>query len=120
MAQDINSVTISGRLTKDPDLRYLQSGDAVCTLRLASNSRIKKGEEWTDDPTYIDLSLWGGKAESAGEHLTKGQQVMVQGSLKVREWETREGEKRITPEIKVYTIVYGRQPGDNVQQGSDD
>ena len=112
MAQNVNIVVLSGNLTRDPELRYLASGDAVATLRVASNRRARSGEEWKDETTFIDVSVWGKQAENCGEYLTKGRPVLVEGSLRIREWETREGDKRITPEIRARRVHFLGSRGD--------
>ena len=84
---DINSVVIVGRLTRDSELRYGASGVALCNFSVAVNRRVKKGDEWTDEASFIDLTLFGKTAENLNKHLVKGCQVAVQGSLKQDRWE---------------------------------
>ncbi len=91
---NINRVVITGNLTKDPELRSLPSGTAVCDLRVAVNTRRKDGEEWVDKPNYFDVTVFGGQGEAVAQHLTKGRGVAVDGRLEWREWETQEGGKR--------------------------
>ena len=91
---NINRVVITGNLTKDPELRSLPSGTAVCDLRVAVNTRRKDGEEWVDKPNYFDVTVFGGQGEAVAQHLTKGRGVAVDGRLEWREWETQENGKR--------------------------
>ena len=58
---NINRVVITGNLTRDPELRTTNSGTPVCSLRLASNTRRKQGDEWVDVPNYFDVTVWGGR-----------------------------------------------------------
>jgi len=109
---NINLIVLSGNLTKDPELRYLASGDAVTTLRLANNRRYRSGEEWQEETTFIDVVVWGKQAESCGEYLSKGSPVLVEGNLRIREWETKEGSKRITPEIRARRVHFLGSRGD--------
>jgi single-strand DNA-binding protein len=96
-----NSITIVGNLTRDPELRYTPSGQAQCTVGVAVN-RV-----WTDRQTnekkesvsFFNVVLWREMAENAGECLTKGMRVIVNGRLEQRSWETQDGEKRSVVEI---------------------
>jgi single-strand DNA-binding protein len=89
-----NRVILIGNLTRDPELRYLQSGMAVVDLGLAVNDKRKNAAgEWVDETTFVDVTVWGRTAEVAGEYLTKGSPVFIEGRLKLDTWET-EGQKR--------------------------
>jgi single-strand DNA-binding protein len=91
----INTVTIVGNLTRDPDLRTTGSGMSVCALRIAVNSRQKDANgEWGERPNYFDVTVFGTQGENASTHLAKGRQVGVTGRLEWREWEDKEGGKR--------------------------
>ena len=96
MAANINRVVLVGNLTKDPELRHTPSGTAVCSLRLAVNTRRKDSAtgEWTEKPNYFDITVWGNQGESCAQYLAKGRPVAVDGRLEWREWETPEGHKR--------------------------
>ena len=89
-----NRVILMGNLTRDVEIRYTQGGHAVTDLGLAVNDRVKRGEEWTEEVTFVDVTLWGRTAEVAGEYLGKGSPVLVEGRLKLDQWESKEGEKR--------------------------
>jgi single-strand DNA-binding protein len=89
-----NRVILIGNLTRDPELRYLQSGMAVADLGLAVNDKRKNAAgEWVEETTFVDVTVWGRTAEVAGEYLTKGSPVFIEGRLKLDTWET-EGQKR--------------------------
>ena len=83
MPANINSVVLVGNLTRDPELRHTPSGTAVCSLRLAVNSRRKDGAtgQWSDKPNYFDITVWGQQGESCAQYLAKGRPVAVQGRL---------------------------------------
>ncbi len=100
----INQVTLSGNLTKDPELR--QAGDvSVCSLRIASNERYKDSSgEWTDRPGYYDVSIWRGMGEWVANHLHRGDGITVSGRLQWREWDTPEGQKRQSVSITADSI----------------
>jgi single-strand DNA-binding protein len=90
-----NRVVIVGNLTRDPEVRYLPSGQAVCDLAVAVNERVKSGNEWVDQPTYLDVTLWERQAETAGQYLRKGNPVLIEGRLRQDNWTDKNtGEKR--------------------------
>jgi single-strand DNA-binding protein len=100
-ATNINRVTITGNLTRDPELRSTPGGTAVCKLRVAVNSRRKDGQsgEWVDKPNYFDVTVWGAQGENCANYLSKGRPVAVDGRLEWREWEAQDGAKRQAVEI---------------------
>lgn len=90
-----NRVILVGNLTRDPELRYLQSGMAVTDIGLAVNDRRKTANgEWVDEATFVDVTLWGRTAEIASEYLGKGAPALIEGRLKLDSWETQDGQKR--------------------------
>jgi single-strand DNA-binding protein len=104
---NINRVTITGNLTRDPELKSLQSGTSVCKLRVAVNSRRKdQSGEWVDKPNYFDVTVWGAQGENCATYLAKGRPVAVDGRLDWREWETQEGGKRQAVEIIADTVQF--------------
>lgn len=89
-----NRVILVGNLTRDVEVRYIQSGSAVAEIGLAVNDRRKTASgEWVDETTFVDVTLWGRTAEIASEYLTKGSPVLIEGRLKLDSWET-DGQKR--------------------------
>lgn len=89
-----NRVVLLGNLTQDVELRYLSSGTAVTDVRLAVNDRRKnQAGEWVEEATYVDVTLWGRTAEVAGEYLSKGSPILIEGRLKLDTWES-DGQKR--------------------------
>ncbi len=90
-----NRVIVMGNLTRDPEVRYLPSGQAVCDLGVAVNERVKKDNEWVDQPTFLDVTFWEKQAETAGQYLRKGNPVLVEGKLRQESWNDKNtGEKR--------------------------
>jgi single-strand DNA-binding protein len=118
-ASNINSVVITGNLTRDPELRSLPSGTSVCKLRVAVNSRRKDGSsgEWVDKPNYFDVTVWGAQGENCANYLSKGRPVAVQGRLDWREWESQEGQKRQAVEIIADSVQFLGSRGDNAGGG---
>ena len=98
------TITIIGNLVDDPDLRFTPSGAAVANFRIASTPRTfdRQNNEWKDGETlFMTCSVWRQAAENVAESLQRGTRVIVQGRLKSRSYETREGEKRTVFEIDV-------------------
>jgi len=91
---NFNKVILVGNLTRDPELRYIPSGTAVTDIGLAINDKRKDASEnWVEETTFVDVTLWGRTAEVAGEYLSKGSPVLIEGHLKLDTWET-DGQKR--------------------------
>jgi single-strand DNA-binding protein len=88
-----NRVILVGNLCRDVELRYIPSGTAVAEIGLAVNDRIKKGEQWIDETTFVDCTLWGRTAEIANQYLSKGDPCLIEGRLKLEQWE-KDGQKR--------------------------
>ena len=88
-----NRVIVVGNLTRDPELKYIPSGTAVAEIGLAVNDRVKKGNEWVDEATFVDVTLWARTAEVAAQYLGKGSSVLIEGRLKLDTWE-KDGQKR--------------------------
>lgn len=100
-------ITVVGNLVDDPELRFTPSGAAVANFRVASTPRTfdKNSNEWKDgDALFLSCSVWREAAENVAETLTKGLRVIIQGRLKQRQYETREGEKRTVVELDVDEI----------------
>ena len=100
-------ITVVGNLVDDPELRFTPSGAAVANFRIASTPRTfdKQTNEWKDgDALFLSCAGWRQYAENVAESLTKGMRVIVQGRLKSRQYETREGEKRTAMEIDVEEV----------------
>lgn len=91
---EVNSVIVAGRLTRDPELRYVKSDVAVCTMGLAINTRVKRGERWEDETTFLDVKAWAKQAEHASEKLRKGAPILVEGTLRQESWEAKDGSQR--------------------------
>ena len=95
-----NNITIVGNITKDPELRFTNTGRATASFGLAVNRRWQsQGGEWQEEVSYFNINTWGDMAENAASSLGKGDRVVVSGRLNQRSWETGEGEKRSVIEI---------------------
>ncbi len=103
-------VTIIGNLTKDPELRFTPSGDAVASMRVAVNERIKDGTEWKDgEPSFYEVKVWRKLAEQAAESLQKGQRVVVVGKMKIETYTTKDGEQRTS------TVITADEIGESIR-----
>lgn len=103
MAAGDTQITLVGNLVEDPSLRFTPSGQAVASFRVASTPRYmdRQTNEWKDgDTLFLTVNVWRQAAENAAESLQRGMRVIVQGRLKQRSYETREGEKRTVFEVE--------------------
>jgi single-strand DNA-binding protein len=91
-----NHVLLTGRLTRDPEVRYTQKGQAVARLDVALNRRYKDASsgEWKDDTVFVKVTAWGPAAERCKEKLVKGSPVCVEGRLTMEEWTDKAGQRR--------------------------
>lgn len=113
MAADINTVTIVGRLTRDAELKYTNSGSAVTTMGLAVNRSRKDGDQWVEEANFFDVSLWGRRGESLNQYLQKGTRLAVTGELRQERWE-QDGQKRSRVVIHANNIqLLGGNQNDN-------
>jgi single-strand DNA-binding protein len=111
--QNINSVVITGNLTRDPELKTTDGGTKVCNLRVAVNGRRKNGsEEWVDKPNYFNITVWGAQGESCAEYLAKGRPVAVEGRLEFRERDTDDGHREYISIVANTVQFLGGKPKD--------
>jgi len=107
MANNSLTITVIGNLTNDVELRFTPSGSAVANFTIASTPRTydQKADEWKDGETvFLRSTLWREQAQNAAESLTKGTRVVVEGQLKSRTYETKDGEKRTVLELEIEEI----------------
>lgn len=101
--QDINRVTIVGRLVDEAKIRTLQTGTTLANFAVAVNRKTKKNGEWTEEASYFDCTIWGRLAEAIGSYLQKGKQVAVDGELVQDRWE-QDGQKRSKVKITANSV----------------
>lgn len=94
MPQNINSVVLTGNLTQDPEQKDTSGGGQVCRMRIATNTRVKRGDEWMDKANYVDVVAFGRTAENCSKYLSKGRPIAVSGRLDWSEWTAQDGGKR--------------------------
>lgn len=102
MAQGDTQITVVGNLVADPELKYTNNGAAVANFRVASTPRFFRDGQWVDgEGLFLTCNVWREAAENVVESLSKGMRVIVQGRLRQRSYETREGERRTIFEVEV-------------------
>ncbi|MEY8561535.1 single-stranded DNA-binding protein [Eggerthellaceae bacterium 3-80] len=115
----INRVIISGNLTRDPELRQTASGMPVLGFGVAVNDRRKNSQtgEWEDCPNYIDCTMFGARAQSLSQYLSKGSKVAIEGKLRWSQWE-RDGQKRSKIEVIVDELEFMSSRNNDSSQGA--
>ena len=104
---NLNRVFLIGRLTKDPDIRQTTNGTPVANFTIAINRRFRSPNgEIKEETTYIGIVAWQKLAELCRQYLTKGRAVLVEGKLQNRSWETEDGQKRSTVEVRADRIEF--------------
>ena len=119
MAADINKVVLIGRLTRDAELSYTNSGFALTKFSIAVNRNRKSGDQWVDEANFFDVVIWGKRGEALNQYLTRGKQLAVEGELRQERWE-KDGMKRskVTIEATNIQLIGGRS--DKPVSSSDD
>jgi len=100
-----NRIILIGNLTKDPELRYTPNGAAVSTFRIAVNTRYKQGEDNREETLFIDTVVFGKQAENCSQYLSKGSQVLVEGRLQERRWES-DGQQKSRFEVIAQNVRF--------------
>ncbi|MCF8720858.1 single-stranded DNA-binding protein [Nitrospina gracilis] len=115
----VNKVFLLGNLTRDPELRYTPSGAGVASFGLAVNRRYKVGNENKEEVCFVDITVWGKQGENCVEYLSKGSQVMIEGRLQFRSWETDDGQKRNKLDVVASNVQFLGKPGGGGGRGMD-
>lgn len=115
----INRVMITGNLTRDPELRATAGGTSVLKLGVAVNDRAKNPQsgEWEDRPNFVDVTIFGARAEALSRFLAKGSKVAIEGKLRWSSWESPQGEKRSKLEVVADEVEF-LSPRDSAPAGS--
>jgi single-strand DNA-binding protein len=95
---DINQVVLVGRLSRDAELKYTNTGTAVCKISLAINRRRKSNDQWINEANFFDVVIWGKMGEALSQYLVKGKQIGIVGELRQNKWE-QDGQPRSKIEI---------------------
>ncbi len=115
MAKNLNRCEFIGRLGREPETRFLDSGTAICSFSIASNSTPRKeGDRTVYDAEWVNVVAWGKLAEICGKYLDKGSKVYVCGRLQTRSWEDKEGTTRYKTEVVIEEMeMLDSKRGDN-------
>jgi single-strand DNA-binding protein len=120
---NLNKVLLMGRLTRDPQQRFVSSGQSVCEIGLAINRVFTVNGEKREETTFVDCEAWGRDADNIAKFLKKGQPLFIEGRLKFDSWQTKEGEKRSKLRVVVDRFQFIGAPsgqGGGRSTGSDD
>jgi single-strand DNA-binding protein len=121
----LNKIIVIGNLGRDPEMRYLDSGQSVTSFSIATNRKFSVGGEQREETDWFNVSAWGRLSELCNQYLTKGQQVYVEGRLHLRSYEGRDGQTRWVNEISLTDVQFlsrgsgpgGESPYDNDSGG---
>ncbi|HBA71165.1 MAG: single-stranded DNA-binding protein [Geobacteraceae bacterium GWC2_55_20] len=115
----LNKVMLIGNLGKDPELRHTPAGTAVATFSIATSERFKSKQtnEWEEKTEWHNIVLWSKLAETAGQYLSKGKTVYIEGRLQTRKWQDRDGNTRYTTEIVGDTMKMLSPKGEGARGG---
>jgi single-strand DNA-binding protein len=125
----LNKIIIVGYLGTDPEMRYLPSGQSVTSFRIASSRKYTTSAgEQRDETEWFTASAWGRVGETCNQYLAKGRQVYLEGRLRSRSYESRDGQTRFVNEINVTDVQFlgrgsdgeGDAPADGLEPGADD
>jgi single-strand DNA-binding protein len=116
----VNKVILVGNLGRDPEVRYAQSGMAICKLSVAVTERVKDGDAWKDATEWFRVTVFGKQAENAGQYLQKGKQVYVEGRLKTDKYKDKDGVEKTSVEVIANTIQYLGGAGGGARGGARD
>ena len=115
----LNSVNIMGNLTRDPEMKYIPSGKAVCSLSIANNRVYTKNSEKVTEVSYFDVEVWGLAAENCAKYLTKGSGIIVEGRLRQDRWE-KDGKTQSRVRITANAVHFlPRKQSDNTAPASE-
>ncbi len=110
----MNKVIITGNLGHKPEIRKAKSGLSIVNLRVATNERVKDGDNWTDHTEWHSVVVFGKQAENCEKYLDKGSKVAVEGRLQTRQYEDKEGNQRKSTEIVASNVEFMTRPENGV------
>lgn len=121
MPFSINLAIVTGNITRDPELRFTPSGQAVCSFSVATNRSVKRGEQWEDVATFHNIVQWGKSAEYTANNFKKGTKVTITGRIDNRSYDAKDGTKKYISEIVADTVIalsehHGSQSANQMDQ----
>ena len=114
----LNRIILTGRLTRDPELRHTQTGTAVASFSLAVDRDFRNRDSGEKGVDFIDVVAWRNTAEFVSKYFTKGRMAVVEGRLQIRDWTDREGGKRRSAEVVADNIYFGDSKRDGETGGA--
>lgn len=114
MSTDINRTVQSGRLTRDAELKYINNGTALVSFSMAVNRSKKVGDQWEEEVSFFDYTMWGRRGEAVHKYLTKGKQIIVESEPRQDRWE-KDGQSRTKVKFNVTNLVLARGRGGEQQ-----
>ena len=111
MARNVNTITVSGNVTRDPELRFTPSGQGIASFSVAVNRswQNRQTQEWEEQTSFFDVKAWAQLGQNVTDTLSKGSRVVVTGRLEQRSWETEQGDKRYAFEIVADDVAVSLQ-----------
>ena len=103
---NLNKVFLLGNLTRDPELKHIGTGAAVCKFSIAVNRSFKQGDEWKKEVQFINIVAWGRLGENCDKFLVKGKAVLIEGRLVIRSYEADDGSKKYVTEIVAENVQF--------------
>lgn len=118
--KDLNSIMLTGRLSRDPELRYTQTGAAICKFDLAFTTSKKHGDEWQEQSNFIAVDVFGRQAEFIAESCTKGAPVCVLGRIEQERWQSQDGGNRSRISLKAdqVRLMFARDKQESGQKAA--
>tara|TARA_R110002020_G_scaffold142800_1_gene315007 strand:- start:436 stop:843 length:408 start_codon:yes stop_codon:yes gene_type:complete len=113
---NMNKVIITGNLGQKPEVRKAASGLSICNFSVATNERVKKGDEWVDHTEWHRIVVFGKQADSCAQFLDKGSKVAVEGKLRTSSYEDKDGNPRKSTEIISDRVEFMSKPTNGVSQ----
>lgn len=105
MQFSINHVTLVGNLARDPELKFTQNGNAVCTFAVATSRGVKNGDKWDNVATFHNIVCWQKLAENVGANYEKGDKVFIEGRIENRSYTDKQGNKKYTSEVIAESVI---------------
>jgi single-strand DNA-binding protein len=115
----VNNIILTGRLTRDPELRYTTQGTPIAQLPIAFDRRYQRDGEWISDTSFVDVIVWGARGEKCVSYLKKGSAVLIEGYLQTRSYLNKENQKVKVAEIVGHKVSF-LEWGDDNQNVEDD
>lgn len=106
MSKGVNKVQVIGNLGQAPELKYTESGNAMCYFTVACNYSRKDGDKWVDETEWVPVTVFGKVAENCGQYLDKGSQVYVEGRFNTRSYEDKDGRKVYRSQVVGQNVMF--------------